>query len=87
MKLDPTSSLSHIIRGEERKLMDKLHLEQLIINYLKTIPAHSHKDIKICLIEPTLKGLHISWKQCGEFQRYGRIIKWEKLAEITKEED
>lgn len=73
------------IIGQERRFMDYLKLEQVIIDYLHTIPAHKDSEIQLRSIEPTLKGLHVSWKQTGVMQRYGRTLKWELLAELTKE--
>ena len=61
--------------------MDKALLF-VIKSYLKTITAYQDKDIDIIEIKPNIHGLCITYRLNYSYQRYSRIINYNKLIEI-----
>lgn len=69
---------------EERKIKEEKIFNQILLDYLHSIPAHKNSEIKINSIKPTLKGIYIVWSQCGNIQQYARTVKYNELSELTQ---
>lgn len=70
---------------EERKTKEEKIFHRILVNYLKSFPAHRESIITIASIEPTFSGIYVTWNIQGTPQRYARTIKYDKMNELTKE--
>ena len=83
MNIKDAKSVLQKIREQKNK--ENEIFNQILLDYLHSIPAHKNSEIKICSIKPTLAGIYIVWRECGILQRYARTIKYHEISKLTKE--
>ncbi len=82
MKIKDCQAVCAKIR--EREIKENEIFNQILLDYLHSIPAHKNSEIKIYSIKPTLTGIYIVWRECGILQRYARTIEYHEISELTK---